>query len=151
MVAFNKFQTFVGDLGLKVHQLDTDNLFVLLTNTSPNAADNVVDTSVTPCVVKATSNGSEIAAGNGYVKKGKDVTGTYSQAAGVGTLGGTDMVWTAAGGTIGPFRYAVLFNDTGGAAATRPVIGWWDYGSPITLNDGETLTFDIVTNLATIT
>jgi hypothetical protein len=49
---------------------------------------------------------------------------------------------TASSGTIGPFRYAILYNDT---AASDPLIGWWDRGSEITLADGETFTLDVST------
>ena len=49
--------------------------------------------------------------------------------------------WTAAGGSIGPFRYAVLYNDSPTSPAD-PLIGWWDYGSSITLATGETFTVD---------
>lgn len=155
MAAYNKFNCFVEDVAEKVHNLGTDAFFVLLTNTAPVAGDTVVDTVTTPCTVKATSLGVEVAAGNGYTKKGNSAAITSSaQTAGAYKLVLADpATWTAAGGTIGPFRYAVLFNDTAGAAATRPVVGWWDYGSAVTLAIGETFTvdFDAGTGVLTIT
>jgi hypothetical protein len=142
MAAFVKFQPFVEDMPEKVHNLGADTLRLLLTNTAPNAADTHVDTVETPCKVEATSNAVEIAAGNGYTKKGESITITTSaQAAGVYKLIGNDVVWTATG-AVGPFRYVVLYNDTAGAAATRQVIGYWDYGSSISLVNGETFTVD---------
>jgi hypothetical protein len=137
-VPFNKFNSFVADLGLKALNLNTDALFILLTNTAPVAGDTVVDTSVTPCVVKSTSNATEVAAASGYTKKGIQLTGqTFAQVSGVAKLYAAKVLWTA-GAAIGPFRYAVLFDDTAGAAASRPVIGWWDYGSSISLGVGDT-------------
>lgn len=144
MSSFNKFQNTVENLAEGVIDLENDTLMVLLTNTAPNAADTHVDTVETPCKVEATSNAVEVAAGNGYTKKGNQaVVSTSEQTAGTYKLVLTDpATWTAAGGTIGPFRYAVLFSDSGGAAATRPVVGWWDYGSAVTLQIGETFTVD---------
>jgi len=141
MAAYNKFNQTVEDLCKKVLNVATDALFVLLTNTSPNAADIKVDTTTGTCTVAATSNALEIAAGNGYTKKGGAVTiTTSSQSGGTFTLAANQVVFTASGGSIGAFRYVVLFDDTSGTTSTRSVIAWWDYGSSITLNDGETFT-----------
>tara|TARA_R110000751_G_scaffold125443_6_gene227106 strand:+ start:2466 stop:2885 length:420 start_codon:yes stop_codon:yes gene_type:complete len=139
MAAYNKFQTFVGDLGLKVHNLNTDTCKVYLTNAAPSASlDNVL------------ADLADISAGNGYTAGGKDATNLYSEAAGTGTLTGTDIVWTASGGTIGPFRYATFYNDTPTSPAD-PLISWWDYGSSITLADGETFTVDFGASIFTLT
>jgi len=145
MATFNKFNAFVEDAAEKVHDLGADTLMVLLTNTVPNAADVRVDTVTTPCTVEATSNAVEVAAGNGYTKKGNAAAITSSsQTAGLYKLVLADpATWTAVGGTIGPFRYAVLYNDTAGTADARPVLSWWDYGSSITLQIGETFTVDM--------
>jgi len=139
MATFNKFNSFVADIGLKALNLNTDNLFILLTNTSPNAADTVVDTTTTTCTVASTSNALEISAGNGYTKKGAQAaSNAYSQTSGTAKLTGNAVTYTASGGTIGAFRYAVLFDDSSGTTSTRSVIGWWDLGS-ITLQDGQSL------------
>lgn len=153
MAAFNKFDIFVKDVATKVHNLNADTLMVLLTNTAPVAGDTVVDTTTTPCTVKATSNGSEVAAGNGYTKKGNAAAFTSgNQTSGTYKLILADpATWTAAGGTIGPFRYAVLFNDSAATTSTRPVIGWYDYGSSITLQIGETFVVDLDAAAGTLT
>ncbi len=131
--------------------LNADTLRDMLTNASPSNADSAVDTTTTPCTIISTSNASEIAAGNGYTKKGTAIGSTaYSQSGGTATLSGANVVYTASGGTIGPLRYVVCFDDTGATTATRPVIGWWDYGSSITLNNGETFTIDHSANILTI-
>ena len=151
MASFNKFNQFVQDIGRAVLNLNTDTLRDLLTNTVPNAADTKVDTTTSTCTVGSTSNAAEIAAGNGYTKKGTAIGSTaYSQSGGTATLSGGNVVYTASGGTIGPFRYVVCYDDTSGTTSTRSVIGWWDYGSSITLNSGETLTIDHSANILTI-
>jgi len=139
MAAYNKFETCVGDLGLKVHELNADTCKVYLTNNAPSASLDSVKADL-----------AEISAGNGYTSGGEDSTNTYSETSGTGTLAGTDIVWTASGGTIGPFRYAVLYNDTPTSPAD-PLIAWWDYGSSITLNDGETFTVDFGASIFTLT
>lgn len=138
MVTFNKFNSFVGDLGTKQIDLNADTLMVLLTNTAPNAADTLVDTTTATCTVKSTSNAAEIAAGNGYTKKGVQLASqAYSQSSGTGKLTANAGTVTASGGTIGPFQYAVMYDDTAKTTATRPVLGWWNYGAAVTLADGE--------------
>lgn len=145
MATYNKFNSFVETIAEKIIDLGADTMMVLLTNTAPVAGDIQVDTTTTPCTVKATSNALEVAAGNGYTKKGNQAAGsTSAQTAGTYKLVLADpATWTASGGTIGPFRYAVLYSDTALTTATRPVVSWWDYGSSITLQIGETFTVDL--------
>ncbi len=128
MVSYNKFESFVGELGLQTHDLDTDLLKIMLVNSPAPVAANSVKADLT-----------EIGAGNGYTAGGDDITSTYSEAAGVATLVGNKVVWTAAGGTIGPFRYVVLYDDTP-ATPLDPLVAWWDYGSNLTLQIDETFT-----------
>lgn len=131
MASFNKVNQFVEDLAKKVHNLNSDTLKVLLTNSAPVAATSAVKADLT-----------EISAGNGYTAGGN----TAAFSTGVQTSGTYKLVlsdpatWTASGGSIGPFRYAVLYNST---AASSPLIGWWDYGSNVTLADGEQFTVDL--------
>ncbi len=136
--SYNKFLDFVEQLGLGKHQLETDVFKAMLTNVAP----------VNTNTIKA--NITDIAAGFGYTAGGNDVVGTYSEAAGVGSFAGTDVVWTAAGGSIGAFRYVVLYNDSQTTPA-KPLVGWWDYGSAITILDGETFTVDFGATILTVT
>ena len=139
MATFNKFNSFVEAVAEKSHNLGADTLKVLLTNTAP-AATNSVKADLT-----------EISAGNGYTAGGTAATiSSSSQTSGTYKLVLADVVFTASGGSIGPFRYAVLYNDT---ATNDELIGWWDYGSSITLASGETFTvdFDATTGVLTIT
>lgn len=139
MAAFNKFNAFTEEVSEKVFNLGSDVLKVMLTNSAPIASNSVK------------ANLTEIGAGNGYTAGGTAATITSSsQAAGVYKLVLADVVFTAAGGTIGPLRYAVLYDDT---ATNDELIAWWDYGSSITLNDTETFTvdFDATTGVLTVT
>ena len=134
MATFNKFDQFVQDVCSGVHQFQTGTTHVLkvaLTNTAPVAGNTVI------------ANITQVANGNGYTTDGATV-GTITGAQTAGTMkvtGGTDPVFTATG-AVGPFRYAVLFNSTP-TSPLKPLIGWWDYGSSVTLATGETFTVDI--------
>jgi len=136
MATFNKFNCFVGDLGDKVHDLDADSLKVYLSNATPSASLDSVKADL-----------AEITNQNGYTAP-VDVTGVWSQSGGTGTLTGTDVVVTATG-AVGPFQYVVLYNDTPTSPAD-PLIGWWDYGSAVTLANGETFTVDFGASILTI-
>lgn len=127
MAAFNKFNSFVEALAEKVHNLGSDTLKVVLTNTAPVASNTQL------------SNITQIANGNGYTTGGLAATiSSSAQSGGTYKLVLADIVWTASG-TMGPFQYAVLYNDT---ATNDELIGWWDYGSAVTLASGETFTVD---------
>lgn len=141
MAVFNKFNQFVEDIAEKVHNLGADTLKVALTNTLPTSADAIL------------SDITEISAVNGYTAGGNATTITSSaQTSGVYKLVLTDVVFTASGGSMGPSRYAVLYNSTP-TSPLKPLIGWYDYGTSITLLDGETLTvdFDSVNGVLTLT
>jgi predicted amidohydrolase len=128
MATFTKFQPFVEALAEKVHNLGSDTLKVALTNTAPNATDDML------------ADITQIAAGNGYAAGGSTTAQTGSaQSAGTYKLTLTDVVFTASGGSIGPFRYVVLYNDT---ATNDELIGYYDYGTNITITNGNTFTVD---------
>jgi hypothetical protein len=91
---------------------------------------------------------AEISTGSGYTGA-VDITAAYSEATGTGTLTASDVTITAAGGTVGPFRYVVMFNDTPTSPAD-PLIAYWDYGSAITLADTETFTTDFGASVLTL-
>lgn len=132
---FTTFDDLAEQIGKGVHNWSTATLKVALTNTVPNAATNTVLADITQI---AATGGYTAGAGGGYAVSGL----SYTESAGVATLTFTDLVITATGGSVGPFRYAVLYNDS----ATSPVdalIGFLDYGSALTLADTETLTLDL--------
>jgi len=103
MATYTKYYAFVENLAEKVHNLGSDTLKLALTNTAPNQSTHAVLADIT-----------EISAGNGYSAGGAAITVTgSSQTAGTYSLTqSADVSWTASGGSIGPFRYVVLYNDT---------------------------------------
>ncbi|WP_431014568.1 hypothetical protein [Bradyrhizobium pachyrhizi] len=131
MAAFNKFNQFVGDLGNKVHNLSTDAMKIMLTDVAP-VATNTVKANIT-----------EIAAGFGYTAGGGAAAFTsWSQVAGLWKLVLVPVQFTAAGGNIAQFRYAVLYNTT---PAGGPLVGWWDYGAEVNLTNGNSFTVQLDT------
>lgn len=126
MAAFNKFNAFNEDLAHKEHNLSSDQIKVALTNTAPVAANAVL------------ADLTQIAYTN---LSAREVTTSASgQTAGVYKLTLADLTLTASGGSVGPFRYVVIYNDT---AVGDPLIGWYDRGAAVTLLDGESILIDL--------
>lgn len=130
MAAYNKFQDYVDQLNRAVHNWASHVFKAALTNTAPVATNTVF------------ANITEIAAGNGYSAGGMTLdTVTLSETSGTAKVTIADEVLTASGGSIGPFRYVVIYNDTPTSPAD-PLVAWYDYGSSITLLTTETFTLD---------
>lgn len=128
MATPQKFDRFVTDLALGVHNLNLDAVKVYLSN-DPPAATDTVKTDVT-----------EIGIANGYTGA-VDIMATVTQNAGVMEMSASDVVITASGGNVGPFRYVIMYNDTP-SSPLDPLIVWIDYGSSLTLVAGEMFTID---------
>lgn len=135
MATFNKFSQFVEDLAEKVHNLGSDALKIALSNTAPTASNtilaNITEISYTNCSSRAVTTTSST-----------QTSGTYK-------LVLQDLTLTASG-TVGPFRYVVLYNDTPTSPAD-PLIGWWDYGSSVTLASPETFLIDFDASAGVLT
>ena len=126
MAAYNKFNDFVDQQLIGTHDWDSNTFKIMLTNSAPLATNTVK------------ANLTEIAAGNGYTAGGTATTITVTESPpGTAVVQGTQVAFTASGGSIGPFQYAVLYNDT---AASKNLVAWWDYGSAVTLNAGDSFT-----------
>lgn len=129
MATLTKFYSFVEAVHEKKHNLGSDTLKILLTNTAPSLSNT-----------QKSDISGELSTANGYTAGGATVTITSSaQSSGLYTLIASDVTWTASGGSIGPFRYAVLYNDT---ASNDELIGYIDYGYSVTVASGQTFTID---------
>ena len=134
MATFNKVNDFVKNA---VHNMDleSDQIVVALSNTAPSAETsnptldgngvlaNVTEVSYTNCSSRAVTTTSSTQTG-----------GTYK-------LVLADITLTASGGDVGPFRYVYIYDDTVSTPAD-PLIGYYDYGLSLTLNDGDSFTLD---------
>ena len=128
MAAYNKFQDYVEQLARGVHNWASHTFKAGLTNTAPNATDDEY------------ADITEISAGNGYSAGGMTLDSvTLTETSGTAKVTIADEVLTASGGSIGPFRYVVIYNDT---STGDKLVAWFDRGSSITLNSGDSLTLD---------
>lgn len=131
MATFNKFDAFVEHVAEKVHNLGSDTLKIMLTNTAPVAANTVL------------ADLTDLSTANGYTAGGTQATQSSSaQTSGTYKLVCADVTFAASGGSIGPFRYAVMYNDTPTSPAD-PLVGWWDYGTNVTITDGNSFLVDL--------
>jgi hypothetical protein len=138
MANLSKFNAFVADIANKVHNLGSDTLKVMLTNTGP-AATNAVKSDI-----------AEISAGNGYSAGGTQATLVSSaQSGGTYALKLNNVTFTAAVGSIGPFRYCVLYNST---PAAGNLIGYYDYQTALTITPGNSfqVQFDAANGVLTL-
>jgi hypothetical protein len=133
MAALNKFYDYVEQEAKAVHNWSAHSFKVALTNTLP-VATNTILSDITQI---AATGGYTAGAGGGYALDSV----VLSETSGVAKLTIADEVITAVGGSIGPFRYAVVYNDSAASPADA-LFGWYDYGSSITLADGESFTLD---------
>lgn len=137
MPAFNKFESFSEHLAEKVHDLNADELDIYFSNATPSASADSVKADL-----------AEIATGNGYAGP-QDTQNATSRSGGTTSVTGVDVTVTATGGSIGPFQYIPLMNNTPTSPAD-PLIGWWDYGSALTLLDTQSLLTDFGASLFTL-
>jgi len=131
VATFTKYNAFIDELSKGGHNFSTPpTLKLALTNTAPTAAtDTVWNTTVAPAP----------AAAAGYPAGGNTLTGVVgTTTGGVFKLVIADTVFTASGGSIGPFRYVILYNST----ASNKLIGYYDNAASLTLADTDTFTTD---------
>lgn len=132
---FDEFKRYLADGTI---DLDSHSFKAMLTNTAPNTGTDTIKANIT-----------EISAGNGYTAGGATLTSVTWAETGAGSgiwqWSSADIVWTASGGSIGPFRYVVFYDDTPTSPAD-PLVCVLDYGSPVTLADTNSFTVDVGAN-----
>lgn len=134
MVTYNKFNSFVEYLCDKVMDLigsppgDTFKIVLTATANAPIATNTIL------------ANLTQISGTNGYTTGGTALTNpTGTRSSGTVTFAADQCVFTASGGAMAAFQYYALYDDTPSSPAD-PLIAWWDHGSAVTLNSGDTFT-----------
>lgn len=143
MATFNKANDWVDTMP-EVANVATDQFVIALSNTAPASETS-----------NPTADGNGVLANVTQISytncSTRNVTTTSStQTGGTHTLALTDLTLTASGGTVGPFRYVYLYDDTPTSPAD-PIVGYWDYGSSITMADTETFLIDFAASSFTLT
>jgi len=124
--SFSKVNSFVEAVAEKVHNLGSDTLKLAFTNTAHTAGWTQL---------------SDLTLADGAPANLDSITLTVSssaQTSGTYKLVIADKTCTASG-AVGPFRYIYIYNDT---ASNDELIGYYDYGSEVTLATGDTFTVD---------
>jgi hypothetical protein len=130
MAALQKFNSFGFSCLKKLHDFTADEFRLALTNIAPDVTDLAFSDLGTP--ISST--------GNGYPTGGGTLTVTMpAPSGGVAKVLIADYTFTAAVGSIGPFRYGAIYNNTGSA---KSLVGWFDHGASVTLGNGETFKVD---------
>jgi hypothetical protein len=141
MATFVVVHEFINNVLTGKINASSDTFKFFLTNSTPTAAGTQVKADLTPITPQ-----------NGYAEHTPTVTFAET-GAGTGIWRfsvGADKTWTATTGGFGPFRYAVVYDDTPTSPAD-PIVGYVDYGSAITINDTETFTLDFDANFSLFT
>jgi hypothetical protein len=135
MATFTFIDAFKDFQGACVPDMDfaNDQFTIYLSDEAPIVATDSPKTDI-----------ANITEQNGYTET--NLTTTWVETAGGSGIfvlrHNADVVWTASGGSFGPFRYAVVYNNT----ITTPLdllVGFWDNGSSITITVGNSFTVDL--------
>lgn len=129
----NKFWSFseylCGAVAGQSISVASDVFKVMLTNKEPNARQRKY----------ADVAGNEVADGNGYTKGGVVCQLTAANHSGSETISAADVNFKASKDSVGPFRYAVLYDDT---PSDKPLLCWFDYKETVALRKGEQITIE---------
>ena len=134
MATFNKVNDFVAN-AVNNMDLESDQVIVALSNTAPSSESQNPATDGNGVLANVTQvSYTNLSSRNVTTSSSSQTGGTYK-------LVLADVTLTSSGGATGPFRYVYIYNDTVTSPAD-PLIGYYDYGSSLTLNDGDSLTVD---------
>lgn len=129
MAAYNKFNLFTQDVCEGAHNFKSGGATykVGLTNVAPVATNHLY------------SDLTDLTTTGGYTAGGQASAMSDSTASGTEKVLATNVTWTGSGGGMGPFRYIWIDCDSQ-ATPAKPLVCWFDYGSSISLNSGDTFT-----------
>lgn len=133
MAAYNKHQDYAEQLNKGIHIWSSHTFKAAFCNTAPVATNSVL----ADLTQISTAGGYTAGAGGGVTLD----TVTLSETTGTAKVTIADEVFTASGASVGPLRYVDIYNDSATSPADA-LVCWFDYGSSITLADGESLTID---------
>jgi hypothetical protein len=131
MATYNKFNQFTQDLCEGAHNFKSggNTYNVMLTNTAPVATNKVY----------GDVSAGELTTTGGYTVGGAASAMSDSTSSGTEKVLATNVTWTGSGAGMGPFRYVIIYNVTT-SSPLKPLVAWYDYGSSISLNAGDTFT-----------
>lgn len=129
MPALILYNDFFEELLKGTHQFDSHTFKCMFGNVAPDPTHSVL------------ANLTDITAENGYVAGGVTLdNATVSRTDGVAKVSIDDEVFTAAGGSVGPFTHFHVYNSS---VAGNPLVGYVTRAEgATTLSDGESITLD---------
>jgi hypothetical protein len=138
MAAFSKANDWVENES-EVVDLDGDTFVVALSNTAPASETNNPLTDTKGILANVTQISYTNLSSRTLVRTASQQTaGTYK-------LDFDDLVLTATGGSVGPFRYVYIYDDTPTSPAD-PIVGCYDLVTPVTITDGSSRTLKFHAN-----
>lgn len=138
MAAFTKANDWVENES-EVVDLDGDQFVVALSNTAPASETNNPLTDTKGVLANVTQvSYTNLSTRNLTTVASVQTAGTYK-------LDFNDLVLTATGGSVGPFRYIYVYDDTPTSPAD-PIVGVYDLGSATTITDGSSRTLKFHAN-----
>lgn len=138
MATFTKANDWVENES-EVVDLDGDSFLVALSNVAPASETNNPLTDTKGILANVTQIAYT------YLSTRALVRASSGQVAGVYKLDFDDLVLTASGGAVGPFRYIYVVDDTP-TSPVDPIVGCYDLGAATTISDGSSKTLKFHAN-----